>query len=357
MGCTLKASTYKDILRFYMKLRPQFLQKAIEIFYDLINTYDWTEEQFESEKKVILNQIYERETYVKINPFVDKTVWGDDSLGLEIMGTPESVQKLKIEDLILHKKKCFSKENVALVIVGAIEKNDILLINNLMSNCNINVQKKHCLSFEKKYNKIFEHRKPSICFSDFNWNYLDVNISFDVNSSKIAANTLLLLNAIIGGGEGSLLQLTIREKAGLSSNIYSSVEQYNDASVIHIFFSVEKRNFYNSIKLIFEQLKKIKIEISDACLKTNLPYFTHNLWFWQEDTEFLNFQLALEIFLRKKSEFSIEKTIDEYNCISKNDLITAANDIFKIENTTVTVLGSTNKLTKKEIKHSIEENL
>jgi hypothetical protein len=31
--------------------------------------------------------------------------------------------------------------------------------------------------------------------------------------------------------------------------------------------------------------------------------------------------------------------IDEYNSIPKNNLITATNDIFKIENTTVTVLG------------------
>ena len=54
-------------------------------------------------------------------------------------------------------------------------------------------------------------REPDVKLKNFaSWNIVDVQLSFDVDLTKIKENELLFLNSIIGGGYGSYLQTEIR---------------------------------------------------------------------------------------------------------------------------------------------------
>ena len=355
IGGTLRASTYKDAMRFHMKIRPEFLRKAIVLFSELINTYSWSEEHFEAEKRVVLHQIRERDSYTRINPFIDKTVWGKDSLAQEIMGTIDSVNSLSLNDIITHKKGCFSKNNVALFVVGQLTEEDVLTINHHMTDCIL--AEDALIMTCQDFRKLQGFRKPTIHFEDSAWNYMEVNISFDVDINQTTPEELSMLNAIVGGGEGSLLPMELRERTGLSSNIYSTTEEYNDTAVLHILFSIDKKSLYEGIRLIMNVLSGVKQNITDSQFETNMPYFTENLWFWLENVEFYNFQLALDTFIRGKGKTSIEEKISQNKRITKQCLVKAANSIFRKENMTVTILGSKNKLTKKEITRIIEQML
>jgi hypothetical protein len=242
-----------------------------------------------------------------------------------------------------------------LFLVGNISYEDILFANRQMANCvleeSINISK------SQDFRKTFGHRKPSIHFENAGWDYLDVNISFDVDTNKIACEELNLFNAILGGGIGSLLQMEIREKTGISSNIYSLIEEYCDVSVLHIVFSTDRKQLYNSIQLIMNVLNCVKKEIDDIQIESNMPYFTENLWFRLEEIESYNLHLAFERFIRGKEKKSIEDEINLYSEVTKQRLVQVANAILKKENMTVTVLGSKGRLTNKEILRIIEQAL
>lgn len=85
IGSTLRAATYKDFVRFYMKIRPKFLKESVSIFQELLSYYEWEEEDLEKEKEVVLCQLEEKNSYISIEPFVQKTVWKDSSLSLPII--------------------------------------------------------------------------------------------------------------------------------------------------------------------------------------------------------------------------------------------------------------------------------
>ena len=39
MGSALRGSTYKDIIHFHMKIRPQYLEKSLEFFKCILTTF------------------------------------------------------------------------------------------------------------------------------------------------------------------------------------------------------------------------------------------------------------------------------------------------------------------------------
>ena len=154
------------------------------------------------------------------------------------------------------------------------------------------------------YGKLFARyniqREPNIVVKEYSsWNILDVQLSFDVNLKLIRENELLFLNSIIGGGDGSRLQKEIREKMGLVYDIYSYVEIYNDAAVLSIFFSIEKKNLQAGLQKIMWIKKNLRENISQRDIDMNMTFFTDNLWFWLEDSNELNFQMGYD-FINKK---------------------------------------------------------
>ena len=134
IGATLKATTYKDMLRFYIKVRPKYLQNAVMFFKDLISTYNWNEEQFELEKAVVLNQIFEREAAITIPPFIDKVVWRNHPLSMEIMGNEETINQIKLKEITGFKQKHFSRNNLLFLVTGNIDRDSIKWINEILED-------------------------------------------------------------------------------------------------------------------------------------------------------------------------------------------------------------------------------
>lgn len=348
IGATLKATTYKDMLRFYIKVRPKYLQNAVMFFKDLISTYNWNEEQFELEKAVVLNQIFEREAAITIPPFIDKVVWRNHPLSMEIMGNEETINQIKLKEITGFKQKHFSRNNLLFLVTGNIDRDSIKWINEILED--VIIQEDRQIEIEKPR---LHDRKPDIFFAEFQWDYLDIDIAFDVNNSVIKSEILLVLNSILGGGNGSLLQTHIREELGLSSNIYSFIETFGQASVLHIFYSIDKNFFYDSLLPIMQILNCLKREIENTQMETTIPFFTDDLWFWLEDPEYLNFQLARDIFIKGEKMYTIEEKIEKFSNISKNSIVKAAQEIFVKNNMSIAILGNTRKITKKGIRELI----
>ncbi len=348
IGSSLRAITYKDFLRFYMKIRPKFIKESISFFQEIINTVKWEEDEFEKEKQVVLCQIEDKNSYINIDSLVSETVWKDSPLSLSIMGTRKNLINMQLDDIVEYKKCYFRPDNLAFFITGCISNDEIHLINSELSSIIFESSLKKCLSREIKIKP--NQRSPDINFVNINGNYLDVNISFDVDYKLVSREEIILLNCMLGEGVGSKLQRKIREENALTSNIYSSVEDYKDVAVIHIKYSIKKNCLYESLRLIVEVLNSMKIDISKSDFETTIPFYTENLWYILDDTDELNFKLGYEYFILEMPEYSIDKKISLYKSISGSDLMKAANIVFKSTNASVVVLGSTSKLTKKEIK-------
>lgn len=352
MGTSLRGTTYKEIMNFHMKVRPKYLEKSLSFFEKILTTFNWTDEQLESEKKIVFNEIYEKEEEQELQLISDETIWQGHSLSQPILGDEQTIKRISLEELVNYKKEIFCKGNMVFVITGAIEDNNIKSITKQFER--IPIADNKTTFIDKSVVETQFQRTPNIVMKKYSsWSLLDVQLSFDVNLKLVKENELLFLNSIIGGGDGSRLQKEIREKMGLVYEIHSYVETYNDAAVLSIFFSIEKKNLQLGLKKIMDILNNLRVNISQRDMDMNKTFFTDNLWFWLEDSRELNFQLGCD-FIEGKELLTIEERIKENEKIDNYRLREVSNIIFKRENISLIVMGTTKGLTKKLLKDWLE---
>lgn len=352
IGAALNGSTYKELLKFSIKARPKYFFECLEFFLRILITYNWTEEDLINEKKIVMNELHEKEAYMDISTYVDELAWKNSPLSLPIIGTEHSIENITLEQIVKYKKQYFRAGNLTLIITGNAAENDVQEAVNKIEKIQLN---NYPLEFTKKCSlpvNIF-NRALNIEFIDCDWNYVDVNISFDIDNinSEVAA----LLNSIIGGGIGSILPNIIREQYGLVYDIFSKIDIYNEKSIMNIEFSTKKQNICICLKEIINILNLVKKNISTEDIDANIIYFTENSWYLLENPEVLNEELGWKSFAADKLSFSIEEKIEKYKKINQQTLMDFAKKTFVSKNASLIILGQTSHITKQEIKLIISE--
>lgn len=337
MGSTLRGTTYKEMLCFNIKVRPKYLKKSLNLFEKIITTYEWTEEQLKSEKKVVISEIREKEDNNENQKIIDRVIWNKHPLSNSILGNASNIKRITLQKLVQYKKKIFCKDNMLLVITGAINEEEIIWINKkfeaiAINEClqKINSNNMNDGQFKRKHNYLMKNYPE--------WNLINMQLIFDVDLKQIKENELLFFNSIVGGGDGSYLQQEIRDKRGMVYDIYSYGEIFSDKAVWSIVYSIEKDQLYLSLNVIVKMLKMLKTVISQEDIEKNIPFFTENLWYWTEGTKELNFQLGND-FIKNKIGLTINERIKENEKINYERMQKVAEIILKNKNMSLIAMG------------------
>ena len=337
MGSTLRGTTYKEMLCFNIKVRPKYLKKSLNLFEKIITTYEWTEEQLKSEKKVVISEIREKEDNNENQKIIDRVIWNKHPLSNSILGNASNIKRITLQKLVQYKKEIFCKDNMLLVITGAINEEEIIWINKkfeaiAINEClqKINSNNMNDGQFKRKHNYLMKNYPE--------WNLINMQLIFDVDLKQIKENELLFFNSIVGGGDGSYLQQEIRDKRGMVYDIYSYGEIFSDKAVWSIVYSIEKDQLYLSLNVIVKMLKMLKTVISQEDIEKNMPFFTENLWYWTEGTKELNFQLGND-FIKNKIGLTINERIKENEKINYERMQKVAEIILKNKNMSLIAMG------------------
>lgn len=342
MGSTLNATTYRDFLKFTMKITPDKFLECVKIFKNIVETTEWSKEELQKEKKVVINQLIEKGNYISVENEVQKLVFKNHPLSKEIIGNRDVIEQLTEDDLVEYKKEMFTSKNILFCITGNVTDFDC---ENMIKDLQT-VPIKTCSEVRRlEHPECFHIRKPDIVFIDTqDSNPIDVNISFDITYNESEKDALTILNCILGEGVGSRLQKRIREECCYTSDIFSYIEWYRNFAVLHIRFSVEKKKFYDCFDEIITVLRNMKCGITKKDLDVTLPFYTTNQIFDEDDTEKMNFQLAYNEFILELEYRGVKL---ENNKETISTLHNLGNSIFVKNNMSIVLVGNTKNLTKK----------
>lgn len=186
---------------------------------------------------------------------------------------------------------------------------------------------------------------------------MDICLSFETGDHKNDMKKLLLLNSILGGGDGSRLQNALKEENGYSYNVYTEIYENWDSSKFCIYFSAQKENLYKTFKLIVQTVQYIKSNMTELELILNKPYFINNIWFDLENPQALNEQIGWDMFLYERDMYNIDNKIKKFKKITKEDLQDIAKRVFRPENMLVVILGNTKGINKRNLNQIIKNGL
>ena len=349
IGSTLRAVTYRDFLKFSMKIIPDKLEDAIEIFKCLLETYEWDEDDIMLEKQVVKNQINSKGDYISIKDEVRNVIFKEHCLSNDIMGTVEDIDNITGQDIKKYKELIFNAQNMLFCITGNVSDNECQFVTEKLSLNTIprTIGRKH---MEKP--KCFQRRQPDIVLIDVpDDNYLDVHMAFDVFYEEKTKDLVTVLNCILGEGVGSKLQKKVREEYGYTSDIASYMEWYQEFGVLHIVFSVEKKQILPCFEMIIKTVNQLKNTITKRDLDASLPFYTTNMVFCEDDTEEMNFQLAYHKLVLNCDYTPSDLQNEESTIIALQNL---AREIFVRENMSIVIVGNRRGITKKSLRQMVE---
>lgn len=252
LGAQINAYTSKEHTAYYTYCIDEYVDKCADILSDIFLNHTFLEEDIQKERGVILEEIaMVKDTPDELsNELAVKAYWGDNALGMPILGSSKNVKKFTSEDLFAYVKDNYVSENIVISFAGNItEEKAVEIVKNYFHVKVGSVNKSYINSKHKSLKANIRVKKIE-----------QANISLvypSVKISGIVEPALNILNSVYGSGMSSILFQKMREELGLAYSVYSYPSAYVDCGVFSVYMGTNIASLKNALQAIVEINKNL----------------------------------------------------------------------------------------------------
>ncbi len=327
VGGYLNAFTSKEQTCFYARCLSEHLKLSVDVLCDITFKPTFPDDELEKEKDVIIEEIKSVEDSPEEQIFddFDAYLFNNHALGLPITGSEESVDHLSREQVLSFLKQNYVPNKTLLVAAGQIKHADVVKLAGKY------IPKRHA-----KINTQREHY-PMDAYSPF-----EKSISKPIHQSHIVLGfpfqrqdedyfSLILLNALFGGGMSSRLNMILREKYGLVYSVYSNIVTFDEINTFSVYAGTDKSNIKKTLKIIREEFSKLcQKNISQKELNMAKAQLLGGIIMGQESLSKRQNQLARDHFYFGRI-LPQQEVLDRIHQISIRDIRNLSQRLFKPE--------------------------
>lgn len=336
IGSEHNAFTSKEYTGFYAKAAAFHADKAMDIISDMLINSLFSKKDLEKERNVIL----EEAKMIKDDPpryaadLFEILLYGDTPAGWDFIGTPESIGKIKCEQILRYFKSQYVAKNIVVSVAGAIDSGDIL-----------EKIKKHFEGFNggdfKQKDKVKEFQeKPQVLIYPKKTD--QTHISLGVRGYSIGHSdrfALSLLGIILGGGLSSRLYTEVIDKEALAYYIFSGSDLYTDSGYFTTQAGIDAKNLEKAVGIILSEYKKIAEKgAAEAELQKVKDYVKGRMIMSLESSSTVASFYADQEILEGKI-LTPEEKMAKIDAVTVSDIQRVAQDIFKNEKLNLAVIG------------------
>lgn len=302
-GIDWNASTTNNVLAFYFTGLESNLKKFRNKLVDRIFDFDITKKDFESERKIILQEY--TETFNNSNKVHLLNAYRKYLNSFAPIGSKDDLEKLKFIDLLNFYQEYYDKPTKIINV-----SKNYKFTSNLIDFNEKKIEKEWTRG---EYNNKLEkpgngnNKKSIILLSDL--------VGEEVNKMK-------LLSRVLGQGLESPLYKELREKNELCYSIRCDIDRFNNKGLFKIKLSTDKTGEEKAIKLLKNIIKSPQKYITQE----RVDIIKNNLKIEQQKDEINRYTNVQEHL--NPGKFSIYYNL---NKISRKDLIDYQLDKLKLE--------------------------
>ncbi|MCK9269841.1 MAG: pitrilysin family protein [Bacteroidales bacterium] len=255
VGGELNAYTSKEETCVYASFLHAHYPRALELFADIITQSTYPDKELEKEKDVVIDEInsYKDNPSELIFDDFETLLFRDHPMGRNILGTPETVRKLRRTDIMEFLHRNYQPQHMVISSVGNISMNRLLvLINKNFGFLTGNENRATRLSVGA-----YQPTIRTEALSNFQAHCIIGAPAYDVFDKKKAA-LALLINILGGPGMNSRLNLKIREKYGYCYNIEAHYHPYSDGGYFNIYLGTDMEYLEKTVKLALKELNLLR---------------------------------------------------------------------------------------------------
>ena len=276
-GGDFNGFTTEDTTAFFCKMPSEHLNIALEVLGDMMKNPVFDNNECDKERKVIFEELKMRKDTPKVYVY-DKiqSLLYDEPMGIDLIGTYETMNSISREKLIQRFKEVYTPENMILCVVG--DANFEEIVDFAEKNFTKSGSKVQTFPIKKINSEKIEKRK-----------HIDqANLIFAyhiplLNDKKSYA--AFLLNSLLAGGMSSRLFTEIREKRNLAYSVRGDSMMGSKFAFNSIYVGTTKDNLEKVRELILEEFQKVSSELDEKELEENKNHIIGNYLISMEDSQ------------------------------------------------------------------------
>lgn len=336
IGGDFNAFTGKEYAGYYVKVAGSKIETGLDVLSDMLLHSKFDEQEIEKERGVILEELnmYQDAPMYQIGWDFEQTIFGDQPLGWDQIGTPELIKTVTKEQFQDFKHKLYTPDNTVIAIVGDIDHDKAIQLTEKYFQFP---------SSEKAYDfKPYEdiQNRPNIKITSKKTEQAHLYVGFPtIKSTDKRYWTQRVLSAVLGGNMSSRMFLNVREAQGLCYYVSTTLDSYLDTGSFATRAGVDTTRIKDAITAILKEYQNIKGElISDEELTKGKEYLKGKMILRLEDSESYASLLAEEELLTSQIK-DLQEIIKEIDSVTAQDIADFTNQFFKEENLYLSVIG------------------
>lgn len=335
VGGQLNAFTTKEYTCYYTKTLDEHFDLALDVLADMFFNSQFAEKALEKERSVIEEEIkmYEDTPDEFIHDLFVNTAWPEHPLGKPILGTMESLSKIKRQDIFAYLKEKYVANQIVIAVAGNIKHEEI----------------------QEKLAAIFARMEPQTGKEELvppeQTAENATNLTREIGQVQICLGTgglsqhderlyvATILNNVLGGGLSSRLVQSIREERGLAYSVFSYHTAFCDTGLFTFYAGTSPARYAEVIQLILREIDDVLTRgITEKELQRAKEQLKGSLFLGLENVSSRMTRLGRnELCLNRIVPLS--EVVERINAVSLDDVKTLARDLFGAKHFTLSTIG------------------
>lgn len=263
LGGELNAYTTKEEIVIHTTVLKEDLRKAMDLLLELATTPTFPEEEIETERGVVLEEIisYKDSPSDDIYDRFEEALFAGHPLGTPILGTLKSVKKISTDDLKSFVKEHFIPSSMVLSVVSPMPEE---IVEREIRRCTerwfpgvagMALQERESIPApDIFFDKSIEKRNHET-------NAVIGGLAPSLYGEKERMAAILLANLLGGPASNAMLGQVLREKNGWVYGVECSYTQYADTGIMAITFGCDRPNLERCLAETDRILRKVRTDL------------------------------------------------------------------------------------------------
>ena len=336
VGGSLNGFTSEESTCYLVKIPSHHLEIAWDVLSDMVLNPLLPAREVEKERTVILEEIkmYKDQPQIYVYDLLDALLWPGQPLGAPIIGTTDSVAKMKREEILSFKKRFYTPVNIVISAAGQLKHEKLVRL----------AKKTFAYVKEGSVNDFVRAKEdqemPGLKIFYKETEQIHMALGFhSLKREHPLRHALGILNIVLGANMSSRLFNEVREKRGLAYEIGTIVKRYLDTGVFLVHAGIDNARVQEAVPLILGQLKVCKKElIGQDEFKRAKEFYLGQLMLALEDT--LDHMLWIgEYTTCLGRAYTLSEIIREVDKVRREDVRLAARAIFQERKLNMALIG------------------
>ena len=326
-GGNFNACTGEESTCYYAHMPYEYLNEAMDIIFDMYLNATIPDDEFEREKRVVLEEIkmYSDEPDAVAFENLQRSLFPKNRLGASVAGSAKSLIPLKPDDLRNYIATHYAPSKTVAVVAGRFDEDKALEeISRHISKC-----RRAASGFKnvKSVDFSISPVREITASKDVQQTQLALGYrTFGINDKRKYAASVL--DAVMGKGMSSRLFQEVREKKGLSYDISSRMQFFTDAGMFTVTAGVDPLKEELAVKTVNREIDKIRSKkVSASELKRIKEFMLGNFRLSHE-------RVVSKLFFYGSTLLSYgrlittEEQVEAVKAVSATDVLNVAEAIF-----------------------------